>query len=76
MRSVLGKHRECTDPVRAGFLEYAAGAVARGATCQREGGRESRLSGMEWFRGGVEWGEGREEVEGSGLFRLVTGWVI
>lgn len=44
MRSVLGKHTESIDLVREGFLEYAAGAVARrefqaeGTTYQREGG--------------------------------------
>lgn len=51
---MLGRHRESTDPVRKGFLEYAAGAESRrefqaeGTTYQREGTKQSRLSGMEW----------------------------
>lgn len=49
MRSVLGKHRESTDLIREGFLEYAAGAVAKrefqaqGTTYWREGGSPGYL---------------------------------
>lgn len=56
MRSVPGKHRECTDPGRAGFLEDAAGAVARRVpgTGRREG-VQAVCHGVVW------WGMTRRE---------------
>lgn len=58
MKSVLGKHRESTNPVREGFLEYVVRAEARRefhaeeTTYEREGSKQSRLFGMEL---GEEW---------------------
>lgn len=53
MRSVLGKHKESTNPVREGCLENVAIGEARRVfqaeeiTSQRERGKQSRMSGME-----------------------------
>lgn len=58
MRSVLGKHKESTYPVREGFLEYVArGEAGRELQAeetiyQRERGKQSRMSEMEL---GEEW---------------------
>lgn len=72
MRAVPGKHRESTDPIREGFLEYAAGAVAR-----RVPGRGNYISDGGWEVGQGIWnGVAGWEVGESGLFRLVTDWVI
>lgn len=60
---MVSKQRDSTNPVREGFLEYAAGAVAKrefqakgNYTLEggREEGRQPRLSGMEWGEGRVD----------------------
>lgn len=56
---MIGKHRESTNPVGEGFLEYAAGAEAQrelqaeGTAYRREGTKQSWLPGMEWGQGWI-----------------------
>lgn len=56
---MLGKHRESTDPIGEGFLEYAAGAMVRRVPSRgnyiSEGGGQGVWDGVAGLGGRGKW---------------------